>query len=84
MPFDEGLPVTDPLVSGIRLALAALLHRVRSPEGSGWNGLEVRLGDRLIRYLAGEWQGVEPAPLRLEGGRARWLDGTGDPPPEGQ
>lgn len=81
---DEGLPVTDPLVSGIRLALAALLHRVRSPEGSGWNGLEVRLGDRLIRYLAGEWQGVEPAPLRLEGGRARWLDGTGDPPPEGQ
>lgn len=81
---DEGLPVTDPLVLGIRLALAALLHRVRFPEGSGWEGLEVGLGERLVRYVAGRWQGIDPAPLRLEGGRTRWLDGTGDPSGEGR
>jgi len=71
---DEGNPVADPLVPGIRLAVAAVLQKVRSPEGAGWHGLEVRVGQRQARYVAGGWQGLDPALLRLEGGRTRWID----------
>jgi hypothetical protein len=71
---DEGSPVADPLVPGIRLAVAAVLQRVRSPEGAGWHGLEVRMGQVLARYVAGVWQGIDPALLRLDGGRIRWID----------
>jgi len=75
----DGVAEADPLAPGIRLAVEAvsfwLQHRGNRPAGDAvWEGVEVTLEGRTLRYRDGHWEGADPVPLRIESGRIRWLD----------